>query len=323
MMSLLVCGHPGGVLDYATTLSHALPQADVTKLPPADTAAAALQGRHVILQYSGYGFEKHGAPVWLPGRLRELKRTAASVGVYFHELYATSTRPWRSAFWLAPVQQRIARQLAQLSDFWMTNRHDSAHWIAERSPPRKHRVLPVFSNVGELASEPSGTRDRAAIVFGGPALRTQFYLAHGEALAAWARRADVAVHDIGPPLQDAHALAAQRATGAQVHGPLEAAEVSARMAAALFGVVVYPVGWLSKSSVFAAYCAHGLCPLVFAPDSACADGLDAGTHYVAGLPPPPFEVERFEAIGRHAWQWYQPHRIAAHADCVREFTHTG
>ncbi len=53
----------------------------------------------LILHYSGYGYDRNGAPAWLVDALRQRSmERAAHVVSYFHELYATG-RPWQRAFW--------------------------------------------------------------------------------------------------------------------------------------------------------------------------------------------------------------------------------
>ena len=137
--------------------------------------------RTALLQYVGYGYEKRGCPLWLVRGLEAWKRGAAltpgpspeaekgtvpfslirksgqsprtrRLVTMFHELYASGP-PWRSSFWTSAVQRWVARCLARQSDRCFTNRAASGHWLSSVSGMGTVpvRVLPVLSNLGELA----------------------------------------------------------------------------------------------------------------------------------------------------------------------------
>ena len=90
--------------------------ADTIQLLSAETNARA-----VVLHFSGYSYEKRGVPVWLVQGLRIWSRRAGRVPLLtiFHELYATG-RPWQGAFWVSPLQKRIARSILNLSSAAIT-----------------------------------------------------------------------------------------------------------------------------------------------------------------------------------------------------------
>ena len=97
--------------------------------------AAEADGRAVVLlEYSGYGYASRGVPLWLA---RDLRQVCGEDGVplitMFHELYATGP-PWTSAFWMAPLQQHVAAQLARMSAGIVTNRKSGVSWL------QKHRA---------------------------------------------------------------------------------------------------------------------------------------------------------------------------------------
>ena len=95
----------------------------------------------------------------------------------------------------------------------------------------------------------------------------------------------------------------------KLHGRLEAIEVSKILSNATFGLLKYPVEYIAKSTIFAAYCAHGMCPVLISDVYSEADGLVAGKHYHAGIPDHPIDELK---IGQFAWEWYQPHSISTH-----------
>ena len=179
----------GGVYDFACKLQEAIGQ-DVARLVPLSRESAADwevgPDESVFLQMSGYGFDKRGAPLWLLHEIEKRRTHIKTLGIFFHELYAVGP-PWTSSFWLSPVQRRISRRLAGLSDFWMTNREGSEQWLRRFSGDKPHAVLPVFSNVGETVT-PARPRLPRIVVFGNPGLRQKTYQAADDKLFDWANR---------------------------------------------------------------------------------------------------------------------------------------
>lgn len=301
----------GGVRDYATLVGNSLhsPPLEMTRA----TDVSDLSGDCLLLHFSGYGYQKRGLPLWLVAHMRTLRTRFKAFGVVFHELYASSP-PWGSAFWLAGWQKRIARELLDLSDFWLTNREESGRWLLAQRQATPHRVLPVFSNVGEPASIDA---DRAPhlVVFGGPGVRANVYRWAGGEVFDCARRQGLVIHDIGPPLQDAALVERLVQERAVVHGKLAAQDVSSALSSARYGALSYPIDYASKSGVLAAYAAHGICPILLWNDHRPHDGLIANVNYVAGFPA--LDATDPSAIGRAARQWYEPHCVAAHVEALR------
>jgi hypothetical protein len=103
------------------------------------------------------------------------------------------------------------------------------------------------------------------------------------------------------------------------HGRLDAGNISDLMRDALFGIVAYPVAYIAKSSVFAAYCAHGLCPVILSNVGyAPSDGLLVGQHYLPGVPAGIVDADKAQRIGEDAWGWYQSHAVASHGAVLRK-----
>jgi hypothetical protein len=153
------------------------------------------------------------------------------------------------------------------------------------------------------------------VVFGSPRVRLATYREGGDALFDWARGSGLEIHDVGPPLGDealSRRLAQERATA---HGVLEADAVHQLMADATYGVVAYGTQAPAKSSVFAGFCAHGLCTILLADGNVEGDGLAAGRHFLTGIPSA--AVPDAARIGQAAWSWYQDHAIPAHGAAVR------
>ena len=303
----------GGVADYARLIAEAhAPDAMFVRLSSRDRLSVA-NGRHIFVQYSGYGYAKRGAPLWLVDEVRRLRTEGCIVGVYFHEIYANGP-PWRSSFWLSPAQRYVAKKLAQNADYWMTNRQQSADWLRQYGGNKPHIVLPTCSNVGE-SSIYVERRQPKAIVFGGAALRATTYMRAGDGLFRWARSNGISIHDIGPPMPDPEINAVLGKNGVIRHGVLSSSNVGAVMADARFGVVAYPIDYIAKSGVFASYCAHGLCPIVMTEGMDTADGLAVNDQFLIRFPVGK-ALDASDPIALSAWRWYQAHRVAMHANAI-------
>ncbi|MDM0052555.1 hypothetical protein [Variovorax sp. J22R115] len=143
-----------------------------------------------------------------------------------------------------------------------------------------HKVLPVFSNVGELDTV-DGRRQDTLVVFGSTEVRSKVYAWANGQVFDYAKRSQLQIHDIGPTIGDVSLQARLSEEGVAVRGKLSADEVSA--AAARLGAVAYPVEFVAESGVFAAYCAHGICPILLSSSYATHDGLVANKHFLAGF----------------------------------------
>ena len=212
----------------------------------------------VLLEYSGYGYASRGAPLWLA---RGLRRVCGEDGVplitMFHELYATGP-PWTSAFWMAPLQQHVAAQLARMSAGIVTNRKSRVSWLQrhQASESIAVRMQPVFSNVGEPDRlPPFEKRARHAVVFGGGGRKSTVYDEHRNLLRRLIDQEGFSrILDIGPA-EDGVLL---EESWSRSLGVLSADEISDRLASVSLGVLSYPGSRLGKSGVAAAFASHGV-----------------------------------------------------------------
>ena len=309
---MIVTPQSGGVTDYAHAVAagmRAQRGGAVQVLPMAPDLP--LDGARVVLHYSGYGYARRGAPVQL---LRWLTRTRPRMhrfGIFFHELYAFGP-PTSSAFWFSPLQRLVAARLAQRSDFWLTNLEQSEQWLLRHAPLPARARLAICSTVGDGAPA-HGAREPIAVVFGSPELRELSWRAAGPAIFDWARAQGVQLHDAGAPLTDAAMAETLRQQGVVAHGRLPTTELQGLLRRASFGLTRYPPRFVAKSSVFGAYCAFGLAPILFSDTHGEWDGLRAGVHYLHGLPTQALDAGAIARIGRSAWDWYQDHCVDAHA----------
>lgn len=263
----------------------------------------------VLLHYVGYGYAPRGCPFWLVDALEGWKRqTRRPLIVLFHEVFAPGPI-WSSAFWVSPFQRRLAARLARLADarrITTTVSLGELQSTLRRGEDLPTVVAPVFSTLGEPAEvTPPAQRERQVVVFGSPPVRREVY-AQAEALRTFCRQHQIErVLDVGKPF-----AGGARLDGVEVRemGALAAPEASALFARSLAGYFNYPAPYLGKSTIFAAYCAHGLVPVTFPENVDAREGLRAGEHFLAGA-----DGSGFEAVAAAARAWYQGHRLGSHA----------
>ena len=151
------------------------------------------------------------------------------------------------------------------------------------------------------------------LVFGGLGARCRAYGPEREALAAACRMLGIEeIVDLGPPLPPSILPADVAGVPVRALGTLPTAEVSAWMLAVRAGFLAYPAGFLPKSTIFAAYCAHGLLPV-----RAGAAERERQVPYWAPHSGLELEPER-QAIADAARAWYLGHSIARQAEAFRE-----
>jgi hypothetical protein len=294
----------------ATKVAGATPDALLEAL--AGAAAAT-----VLLHYANYGYEARGCPAWLIDGLAEWKRRSGGrLVTLFHEVHAMGP-PWRSSFWLSPVQRRLAASLARLSDGMVTSMQFYRRILHQWVPGREIHVLPVFSTVGEApAAAPLAARERRMVLFGGPGNRARAYRELRTEIARACRILGIEeICDIGP---DSGEPAVGLPVPVRRLGPLPEAEVSALMACSLAGFVGYPAPFLPKSSIFAAYCAHGMLPV-------CAWPWPRRNVNRPEPEPPLWKPGRraevspshFQDVADRAGAWYDHHALERHAALYR------
>lgn len=268
-----------------------------------------------VLQYSGYGYARRGAPIWLLRAVQSFKRHFPKVPLItmFHEV-AASGPITTSAFWMRPLQLYVARSLRELSDAAMTNCEANAgilNAVSQRSL-RQLVILPVMSNFGELDNgQPWSKRARRIVVFnsnfGGQVPTSGFW----QGLAEAVRRVKASgVMMIGRPVQ----VPIDLSFPVKQSGFLTADEVSAILSDSAFGYVFHGQLLLGKSGVFAAFAAYGVVPLIPTAMEILPDGLTAGRTYHALDHKFSFDESTYcEQIRSNVKDWYLPHNLAATA----------
>ena len=273
----------------------------------------------VLLHYVSYGYANRGCPVWLVEGLERWKANTVNsrLVTMFHEVYASGA-PWTSAFWLSGQQKNLAARLAQSSDRCLTSKQLYAEILSELSQGKQTEILiiPVFSSIGEPAQVPPlAERLQRLVVFGGRGRRLRVYRESWKELSHACQRLGIEkILDIGP--STGLTLSSVNTVPVVEMGQMSAPEISGIMSNSLAGFFNYHPEYLAKSSIFAAYCAHGLLPVSPRSHALPVDGIKAGKHYwiaddrTTGLK----DLVEVQAIADNAYTWYQTHNLSVQAN---------
>lgn len=273
----------------------------------------------VVLHMSPYGYQKRAVPYWLASGWQQLSQMPGRPRLItmFHELYASSSMR-SSAFWLKPLQKWVLRTVARASDGLRTNRQGYADWL-ERELGGKDgavTVMPVFSNLGEPEVLPAWeAREPSMALFAwgihsGESLDTVV----GKA-AAWGRHLGIKrLHLIGCKERvDGFGL------GIEVvrHGFMEASAVSALLSSCRMAYTAYSPEHFGKSTLMAAFAAHGLAVIVQGRQASLPDGLSDGINILnestisaEGVP----AAAKLEVLGTALRRWYDQHSLQRNAE---------
>jgi len=267
----------------------------------------------VLLHYVGYGYARRGCPFWLVNALERWRRSSdrRRLMTTFYEICASGP-PWTNSFWTSHFQKGLVRRLIYISDYCRTNMQMYKRLLQSISAPNELRasVMPVFSNVGELARpKPVKERQRRMVVFGGAGWRASIYRKHLPKLIQMFHRLDMhELIDVGPTI----GVKPKLSVPFSQRGPVNAQQASALLSDTMIGALNYPAAYLAKSTIFSAYAAHGVAPLLLDPlDERNEDGLEAGREYVSGRGAT--EPPRLSAVGLAAHSWYSDHSLARSA----------
>jgi len=272
----------------------------------------------ILVHYVGYGYQKRGCPTWLINALERWRNLFPnrSLVTMFHEVYASGS-PWNSAFWLSPLQKQLAGRLARSSDRCITSKEEYAQLIYQLNPDQKPEItcLPVFSNIGEpeyLA--PLSERSRRLVIFGNRNSRLQVYNQRFKEVKAVCKILQInEISDIG--VKTGLNLSEIEGISILERGVIESQEISLIMQDSIAGVLGSPPPTeLAKSTIFAAYCAHGLVPCTIMPNPLSTDGLIQGKHYwCINAEIDNLSLYNGQKITNNAYTWYQQHSLSRQA----------
>jgi hypothetical protein len=226
----------------------------------------------IILHYVNYAYERRGVPLWLPRTLHETKARRRLLTI-FHELYAAGSFR-QSAFWLGPLQMRIARLAAEMSDVALVSSDFYRQQLHRFSPTTPIVSHPVFSNFGEPDLSPTDMTARDPhrwVICGGTQLLERSLASFAEIVHRLSGpEAPRQLVVIGGTETPAIKLALRNlATIKVTHYPdVQVSTASELLAGCTFGWIDYfvqtdiPLSAILKSGAFAALCAHGVIPVL-------------------------------------------------------------
>jgi len=280
---------------------------------------------HVILHYVNYGYQARGIPFALVPIVRELRDNCRGRFLtIFHELYASGP-PWKSSFWLQPLQKRIARTIAQLSGVCLVSSESMRRQLGRLASDVEAIVNPVLSNFGEpdLSPDQFSQRDpHRWTICGGTALIER-------SLRSFWKIVDRIPEEISP--RQLFVLGGNDSATVRAFLPhpgiqtdyrprLTPADASGTLSTSSFVWLDYfdrpdvPADVLLKSTAFAAACAHGAIP-VFPHRSSVisveADPLPGPFFIEPARSELPAASDRAQIAARF-YDWYQRHASSNH-----------
>lgn len=278
---------------------------------------------HVILHYVNYGYQARGIPFSLRSFAKQLRSQLRGQWVtMFHELYASGP-PWTSAFWLRPFQVGIARDIIDTSTSCVVSNAPIEKAIHAYDAGKKVHVVPVLSNFGEPAlSDFDAVSPKRWAICGGTALILRslrlFERLHPlipdafapEHLDVIGGHEEISINAILDRL-------GRSRPGLSCHYYPEvtvglASEVLRRSSFGwidYFGAGKMWPGMVLKSTAFAAFCAHGIVPVLSHREGPIAIEGDSlpGPFYMTPekihFPLP----EQLRDAQRKVYAWYHAH----------------
>lgn len=281
---------------------------------------------HVILHYVNYGYQARGIPFSLRAFAQQLRSQLRGHWVTtFHELYASGP-PWRSAFWLRPLQVKIARDMIEASTSCIVSNPPIERAIHAYDAGKRVYLAPVLSNFGE--PELSGfdaVSPRRWAICGGTALIARslalFEQLHPlipeafapEHLDVVGGREEISINTTLDRLSRS-----RPGLSCHYHPEVSAEFASEILRQSSFGWIdyfgagkVWP-GMVLKSTAFAALCAHGVVPVLSHREGPIAINSDVlpGPHYITSgainFPSP----EQLRETQQKVYTWYRAHADA-------------
>jgi hypothetical protein len=287
--------------------------------PEAFFSAVQVDIQAVVVHFSSYpyfdtslkGAFGIGTPFWLIDALQEvISSRKLKLIVMFHELPKLH---WKQIYffnYLNPIHSLVSRRLATIANTVLASstKYQSilSKWLGKNVVK-----ISIFSNMGEPKSVPLlRNRKRRLVIFGGSS-RCRIYKNNLNGLIQACRALGIEqICDVGPPMNLPKSLILDIDFVEMGFRPQ--AEISELLLTSIAGCVDYSPfpGDLGKSGVFAAYCAHGLVPILTRYNPSEADGLYINQHYLAlGAELDDLDLAELQMVADNAHQWYMTHAL--------------
>jgi hypothetical protein len=174
--------------------------------------------------------------------------------------------------------------------------------------------MPVFSNVGEpgCGAAPCA-RTAAAVVFGLAGVEDRLFGIYRSEIERIISTLGIEkIFDVGPRFSSVPRTLAGAAVISK--GALPQSAASDLLQRVRFGFVAYPLDFIGKSGVFAAYAAHGVVPIVLSDKQGVFDGLQPA-HFLDGLRlGTGVDAQDLASVQRKLFAWYTSHSLKVQAN---------
>jgi hypothetical protein len=220
----------------------------------------------VLVQYSAYGFNRHGYPRWLIKALREWKKESQrTLAIMFHEIWGFWP-VWNKNYIVQQLHRRDLRRLLQVADAVFTSTSSQAAHLTALSPRCSIQVLPVGSNIRRDQATEGERETGLAVLFGLQRSRLRaLRKMHPElkALGAVGKIGKIVTAGAGRSREgDDEEVALltelELSDGFDQRGPLPEEKISELLLACEFAISAQDDLSITKSGTFMAYAAHGL-----------------------------------------------------------------
>jgi hypothetical protein len=265
----------------------------------------------ILVHLSGYGYARWSLYNWLIDGLEQLLIIDDKIHIVtmFHEVYNTYQSILSHSIWVRFLQKKLASRLMRLSTSCVTNSDLYKKMMGKLAPSYGSdiTVAPVPSSIGELL-EINALKDRNKylVVFGQGGTRQRVYTKSRRELERTCVNLGIEkIIDIGPPIS----IQKLEIEVLQL-GKIDPKDVSQILSTSFCAAMSYHPGNISlaKSSIWAAYCSHGLLPISFGRRTYTSDGLIPGDNYWT-----PSVVKNnivdLQTIASKANQWYKQHDL--------------
>lgn len=280
-----------------------------------DELVRELSVTDILLNYSGYGYDIHGLPLWLLPVLKKQKQKGIRIFIFFHEISASGSF-YEPIFWLGLMQKLLFKKLYGLTEFAFCSNEIANKIIRQSTSDLGKKCL----NIGLISNIPTPEiilpwegRSKIAVVFGSPGRRFLVY----QQSKKWERFIiENEIHtviDIGEPLDfDFKKMPIEVVE----KGVLSSSEISRILSDTRFGFIDYPVHLLGKSGIFAAYAAFGVVPICMhiRPGEGSDKDIYQNQNFIYMDNPADHRVKQPKLISQDLSSWYSNNnRIELHS----------